>query len=325
MANPHTKIETALLDEANLGSIRSLSNGNNKPGRVSFSGDDDTTDDDYTDDETMDKPTGLSARFKSTKKLTAVSAMYDLDGDGVLDEAEQAMRDRDLSGRGYLTNEEIYAITREQLAAKQTAKHMKKAIVGLVCFVFILALSNLGTSFASAILAKETKTNSESSAMEIKATGETVGMQLTGETFEIDELEYEERRQRRAMVLEEMEDDPLHSDHAHRRLGKNKNTLCGCNKIAFDSGKVAEKDVLVLKAKCDGTRTVNIKRKWKDGSSDMDTLCGPGVTISVKGKKKKSKNKNKVRIVDQEIVFEQKNEKNKGKGKAVFSCERGWW
>ncbi|KAL3800090.1 hypothetical protein ACHAW5_005669 [Stephanodiscus triporus] len=36
---------------------------------------------------------------------------------------------------------------------------MKKIIAGLLAFVFILALTNLGTSFASAILAKDTMTN----------------------------------------------------------------------------------------------------------------------------------------------------------------------
>jgi len=47
----------------------------------------------------------------------------------------------------------------EQLAMQKSMFQMKKVIAGLLAFVFILALANLGTSFASATLAKDTTTS----------------------------------------------------------------------------------------------------------------------------------------------------------------------
>jgi len=266
----------------------------------------------------------LANKQYKNNRLTKISKNYDFDGDGVLNEAELAMRRLDTSNRGYLTNQEIYALTREQIAAKERARHLKKLIAGMVCLGFVLALSNLGTSLASAILAEQTKANRDSESVEMKSTGEIVGYQAAGETFEVEQLEYEERRERRKLVSEEIRRDPLQVDHAHRRLGKSKNAMCECQKISFDGGKMREKDLLVLKAKCDGSRTVNIKRKFRDGSTDTDTICRPGVTISVKGRKKRLRGKDVIRIVDQEIVFEDKRERKNKKGKAVFSCERGW-
>jgi hypothetical protein len=45
--------------------------------------------------------------------LSRVSQMYDINGDGELDEAERAMRNLDTTGRGYLTNEKIYELMNE--------------------------------------------------------------------------------------------------------------------------------------------------------------------------------------------------------------------
>ena len=45
--------------------------------------------------------------------LSEVGKMYDIDGDGKLDEAEQAMRDLDKTNRGYLTNDKVYELMLE--------------------------------------------------------------------------------------------------------------------------------------------------------------------------------------------------------------------
>ena len=251
--------------------------------------------------------------------------MYDLDGDGVLDEAEQAMRDRDKSGRGYLTNEEIYQIVREQMLAQKDVNLYKKVTAGLLCFVFILALSNLGTSFASAILAKDTKADSSTGTLQFKSNSDVLGFNQASEVFELEELEVEERRARRAMVLAEMEEDPNHENHVHRRLGKKVQNACTCSKIAFDNGKVSERDLITLTAKCDGVKTVSIKRKWKGGAIDLDTLCRPGTTIVKKGRRKTNKSQTKVKIVNEQIVFKQPGNKDGNKGDVAFDCQNGWW
>ena len=70
-----------------------------------------------------------------------------------------------------LTKLTYVSILTSHLLPYYTAQHFR-----LLVFVVILALSNLGTSFASAILAKDTTTNSESGSSELvdKKTGEVV-------------------------------------------------------------------------------------------------------------------------------------------------------
>jgi len=74
-----------------------------------------------------------------------------------------------------------------------TAQHSR-----LLVFVVILALSNLGTSFASAILAKDTTTNSESGSPELvdKKTGEVVATDQAVKRFTADELKSDQQNAR---------------------------------------------------------------------------------------------------------------------------------
>ncbi|KAL7534935.1 hypothetical protein ACHAXR_007449 [Thalassiosira sp. AJA248-18] len=251
---------------------------------------------------------------KRKVKLTEISKMYDLDGDGVLNAVEQAMRDRDRDGDGQLDNAEVYRIVQDQLQSQSDVKTYRKVALGLVCLVAILALSNFGTSWASAILSKDTVADSESGTIQSKETGEVMGYQGVGFTVELEELSDEEFEERRALVEAEMMEDPDHEDHIHRHLGKkNKKNKCQCSKIAFDHGKLREKDLQDLTRRCDGVNTVNVRRKWKnyDGAEDYDydTICGPG-TVVVRGRQKKKKNKknNKVRVVDKQVTFRRKEE-----------------
>ena len=54
----------------------------------------------------------------TTPNQMAISKMYDLDGDGELDEAEQIMRDCDMAGRGHLSNDEIKLVEKHLSANK---------------------------------------------------------------------------------------------------------------------------------------------------------------------------------------------------------------
>ena len=65
----------------------------------------------------------------------------------------------------------------------------------LVCFTFLLALSNLGTSFASAILAKDTKT--KDGELVVAATGKSVKTNSASEVFAIGNVEVTEEYTRR--------------------------------------------------------------------------------------------------------------------------------
>jgi len=119
------------------------------------------------------------------RTLSFISRKYDIDGDGQLDDAELAMRDLDKSGRGFLTNEEVYALMVKQLAMQSKVFQFKKIIIGLSAFIFVLALSNLATSFASAILAKDTASEGglliDKETREAVATSQALTMYAIGE------------------------------------------------------------------------------------------------------------------------------------------------
>jgi hypothetical protein len=239
---------------------------------------------------------------KKNARLTKISAQYDLDGDGILDEAEQAMRDRDINNNGFLSNEEIYDIVQDQLKAQKSAGYMKKLIGGLICFVVILALSNLGTSMAAAFLAKDlTADNGDAvsegeeppvPAMRIAKTGEIAGAQSISDVYvlgdgEEDEEEYtdEELDARRRLVLEELEEDP-HS-HPHRRLCSNSRKSVGCSgRINFDNDLMSEEKFYEIEKKCKMQQNVYLKKRRGDTERN-DCLCKRGTSVVVKEKTKK--------------------------------------
>ena len=97
-----------------------------------------------------------AAAGESPRALSAVSKLYDVDGDGVLNDAERALRELDTENEGRLSNQKVLQIMQQQLALQHQLFSMKRILIGLVAFTVILALSNLGTAFAAASLAKDT-------------------------------------------------------------------------------------------------------------------------------------------------------------------------
>ena len=60
-----------------------------------------------------------AAAGSGKQRLSTVSKMYDIRGDGELDEAELAMRHMDTSGRGYLTNEKVYQLMQDHVQTQR--------------------------------------------------------------------------------------------------------------------------------------------------------------------------------------------------------------
>jgi hypothetical protein len=228
------------------------------------------------------------------------AAKFDLDGDGTLDRIELAMLRYDKDGDGQLGLDEIHQIVEEHLHDKNSIGALRKVIVGLTCFVFILSLSNLGTSLASALLIKDT--TADPNTAELKSmTNDVMGTQSSAETFQALEMDAETRRARRAMVVESLKANPF-GEHAHRRLGTGGNGCKGKKSdrdISFDTNYMSQDDVEKIKNKCELGRIVNIRRSFLGGSQKQDNLCKTGTSVVVKEKqpkRKKNKGKSKNRI-----------------------------
>ena len=230
---------------------------------------------------------------------SSANNIYDLDGDGKLDAIEQVMMKYDKDGDGTFSNSEIYDIIQEHLQAERKASRMKQLIVGMSCFLCVLALSNLGTSFAAMFLSKELVADGDQAVMTLQGSGELASVQSSAETLDLTPLDDEEYEARKLMVLRDLELDP-HS-HAHRRLKtsvKCKGKKCDKD-IMFDHGKIREIDFRRIETKCTLQKNVKIRRA-AEFDKQNDAICSAGTSVVVKEKKgKKGPRKNK----DREVII----------------------
>lgn len=109
--------------------------------------------------------------------LSEVSKHFDRNNKGFLDDTETALRRMDTQNLGYLSVHKVYSIMetlqKEQKHSAGLLKvlqhqqrkmiNLKKGIIGLCIFAVILAVSNIGTSFAAVKLAKEVEVSSSTS------------------------------------------------------------------------------------------------------------------------------------------------------------------
>jgi len=183
---------------------------------------------------------GKSSTLRS--RMSTVSKMYDIDGDGQLDEAEQAMRDMDKSNRGYLTNEKVYKMMQEQMETQRQLFHVKRMMFILLGVVVILALSNFGTAFAAAYLAKDTTTSPNAELVD-KATGEKLSTQTSTEEIEIERTTLDESGRRRLATCTEDGND-FECDDEDSSL------------------TISQRACRQLKKRCARGNTVTLKRTW---------------------------------------------------------------
>jgi hypothetical protein len=107
--------------------------------------------------------------------MSAASARFDRNGKGYLDDTERALRQMDSQNKGFLDVDKVYLImdslqaeqkrnaelTRTLIDEQKKALNMKKGIIALSVFAVLLALANVGTSFAVASLSKDMSVNQE--------------------------------------------------------------------------------------------------------------------------------------------------------------------
>ena len=122
--------------------------------------------------------------------LSEVSKYFDRDGKGYLDPLEKQLRQMDSQNLGHVPVNKVYTIMSSlQNEQKQSASllrtleqqqrqmiNMKKSIIGLCAFAVVLAVTNIGTSFAAARLAREIKVSSDTGDLSDKSTGNRVGV-----------------------------------------------------------------------------------------------------------------------------------------------------
>lgn len=119
--------------------------------------------------------------MKDRQSLSMSKKAWDIDGDGQLDDTELALKGLDKSGKGTLSKEQMYQLMHQNLAVQKELSGVKKVVYGLVGFTVVLALANVGTSFAAAFLAKDTKMeDGKLKGMD----GSTVQTDTTFNTFE---------------------------------------------------------------------------------------------------------------------------------------------
>jgi len=143
--------------------------------------------------------------------LTEVSAMFDRHGKGYLDDTERALRRMDSQNMGYLGVDKVCVIF-ESLQAEQERSsqllealrteskkslNLKKGVIALSVFAMLLALANVGTSFAVSKLVKDMEATSNGDLI-----GTTTGLRL-GTTAKLESFEMaslDETRRRRLQV-----------------------------------------------------------------------------------------------------------------------------
>lgn len=106
------------------------------------------------------QPTTTTLYFNAKRRLVfrKFRKKFNVNGDGKLDEAEQAMRDLDKEGRGFLTNDKVYSIFQQQLRMQKQLFLAKRLAIFFAILLVILAVANIGVAFAAARLSKDTTT-----------------------------------------------------------------------------------------------------------------------------------------------------------------------
>ena len=191
---------------------------------------------------------------KSRRALSSFSRQYDVNGDGKLDDAELAMRNMATSGRGYLTNEQVHAIVVEQMETHRKLFRTRRVMFLLLGLVIALALSNLGTSFAAAYLAKDVTTSSDGELTNID-TNEPVSTQTYAETIDLEStVPFESNDGDGTRRLCTVDDDDVECmTNSQRTMGPR---MC---------------DAMIKH--CSRGNTVNLKRVWGNGDASLYSVC----------------------------------------------------
>lgn len=188
--------------------------------------------------------------------LTQSEVAWDIDGDGVLDDTEMALKKRDKSRKGFLSKDQMYDLMEENLKTQRDLFKVKKVVAGLVAFTCVLALSNLGTSFAAAFLAKDT--TSQNGQLTDTKTRKMLGTDTATNVHVSNNKLSEKHEQRRRLACQEIHG----STSSFKQCAVN-------NFAAFDVE--TGRDIVNT---CDAGGSVTIRKLFNGGNNHVDhTIC----------------------------------------------------
>lgn len=144
--------------------------------------------------------------FQVTKSaLTQSSRAWDLDGDGKLDEAELALKAMDVNKTGEIAKPDLHKLMAENLNTQRELHKMKKVVFGLVGITCVLAIANMGTSIAAAVLSKDTMT--QGNTLVNKNSGQAIKTDSFAHIHKSDKEATEARRRERRLECTDLDDD----------------------------------------------------------------------------------------------------------------------
>lgn len=144
-------------------------------------------DEDFSDDapSSLSTEKKMDAVKKDENKLSKTSKLFDVDGDGELNEIEQKMRDLDSSGKGHLSNEAVYAVFKELDRSQKELLGNKRLISALVVAIIFQSILMFGIVYLTVYLNKQF--DLKSSGLMIGKNGERIVM--GGLSFDVPDLE----------------------------------------------------------------------------------------------------------------------------------------
>lgn len=133
---------------------------------------------------------------KFAEHLSFVSRQYDLDGDGILNAAERAMRDMDKGDGSGLNKHAVYDTIQELMTTQKSLLNTKRLLFGITFFAVLMMCSIFGLTFAVAKLTDDTDIqggSGESGAAELVSTEDSnVVIATIGEGFTVHHQELDQ-------------------------------------------------------------------------------------------------------------------------------------
>lgn len=116
-------------------------------------------------------------------ELSAVSKKYDMGDKGFLTPAEQKAREMDTENQGKLSVEQLTELIHETMNEDKRNDRLRLMSVAFFGAVFILALSNLGTAFLAARLARDVDVDSSTGRMTVRGESDIAVATISGGQF----------------------------------------------------------------------------------------------------------------------------------------------